>query len=83
LAKNVTYEAACKGTALASLDEVKKVAFHGLKDEVKLPGIGKKKKVIQRNNVRMERDCTKRLVVWGESQKYDELRRPRCAPGAP
>jgi len=59
LAKNVTYEAACKGTALTSLDEVKKVAFHGLKDEVKLPGIGKKKKVIQRNNVRMERDCTK------------------------
>jgi len=59
LAKNVTYETTRKGTTLTSLDEVKKIAFHGLEDKIKLPGIGEKEKVIERNNIRVERNCAK------------------------
>lgn len=40
LAKDVTYKAASKSTTLASFDEMKEVALHGLEDEVELPGIG-------------------------------------------
>jgi hypothetical protein len=40
LAEDVTYKTASKSTTLASLDEVKKVALHGLENEIELPGIG-------------------------------------------
>lgn len=46
LAKDVTYKAASECATLASLYEVKEIALHRLEDEVELPSIGKKKKVI-------------------------------------
>lgn len=61
LAKDVTYKATREGATLASLDEMVKVAFHGLEDEAELPGIWEKKKVVEGNNVRMKRNCAEGL----------------------
>jgi hypothetical protein len=61
LAKYVTDETTCEGATPASLDEMVKVAFHRFKNEAKLSGIWKQKKVVEGNDIRMKRNSTERL----------------------